>query len=317
MEAKKHPIKMKLIIQIPCLNEEQILPRVLEELPDSIPGIAEIEIVVIDDGSTDRTSEIAKDHGATIIKHKQNLGLGIAFSHGLQYALQQDVDILVNTDADNQYPSKYIPDLVSAIVAGEADLVIGNRQPWKIKHFSKLKRFFQYAGGFVVRKLTSTNIPDTVSGFRAYSKEAIRSLNITTKYSYVLDSIMQLSKKGLIISSIPIQTNLPTRKSRLFSNMFQHIYKSGVNVLRVYAIYEPFKTFLYLSLIFLLPGTYLGARFVYFYLLGQGGGHIQSLIAMAILIINGVLFIVLGVIAELLKTNRMILEEMYAYMKRK
>jgi glycosyltransferase involved in cell wall biosynthesis len=306
---------MKLIIQIPCLNEEENLSQVLNELPESIPGISDIEIVVIDDGSTDRTTEIARDHGATLIEHKQNLGLGIAFKHGLQYALQQDVDILVNTDADNQYPSEYIPDLVKAVVEGESDLVIGNRKPWKIKHFSKRKRFFQYAGSFVVRRLTNTNVPDTVSGFRAYSKAAMRSLNITTKYSYVLDAIMQLSKKGLTITSVPIKTNLPTRESRLFSNMFQHIFKSAVNVLRVYAIYEPFRTFLYLSLIFLIPGAFLGGRFVYFYVLGLGGGHIQSLIATAILIINGVLLIVLGVIAELLKTNRMIVEEMYAHMK--
>lgn len=307
---------MKLIIQIPCLNEEKTLSNVLKEIPEEIQGIKKIEIVVIDDGSKDKTATVAKKHGCTVLKHKKNKGLGYAFKTGLEYALEQGADILVNTDADNQYPSRYIKDIVEPIIKNEADVVISDRQTHKIKHFSPLKKTFQKIGSGLVRKLTKTNVKDTVSGFRAYNKNAMLNIHITTKFSYVLDTIMQLSKKNMRIVNVPITTNKPTRKSRLFKNMYQHILKSGMNILRLYAVYEPFKTFSFFSAIFFIPGLILGARFLYYFFQGLGDGYIQSLIATAILIITAVVLFTLGIIGELLKTNRMLIEEQYSFNKR-
>ncbi len=300
---------MRLIIQIPCYNEEKTLPLVLRDIPKKIEGVKEIEVVVIDDGSKDKTVEVAKKYGCTVLKNKNNKGLGLSFKRGLEYALEKKADILVNTDGDNQYPSKYIPSLIKPVKENKADLVIGNRQPWKIKHFSPLKRMLQHLGSSVVRRLTNTSVEDTVSGFRAYSKEAMQNLNVTTRFSYVLDTLMQLSKKELNIVTIPIKTNKPTRKSRLFKNMFQHIIISATNVLRLYAVYEPFKTFFKISILFLIPGLFIGFRFLYFFMQGQGDGQVQSLIATAILIITSVVMFVMGILGELLKTNRQILEE--------
>ena len=308
---------MKLIIQIPCLNEEKTLPQVLKEIPKEYKGIKKTEIVIIDDGSTDKTAEIAKKHGCTILKHKKNKGLGNAFKTGLEYALEQRADILVNTDADNQYPSRYIKNIIEPIIKNEADVVISDRQTHKIRHFSPLKKMFQKIGSGLVRKLTKTDVKDTVSGFRAYNKNAMLNLHITTKFSYVLDTIMQLSKKNMRIVNIPITTNKPTRKSRLFKNMYQHMIKSGMNILRLYAVYEPFKTFTFFSLIFFLPGLALATRFLYYFSQGQGDGYIQSLIATAILIITAVILFTLGIIGELLKTNRTLIEEQYTYQKKR
>lgn len=225
---------MKLIIQIPCFNEEKTLPLVLDSLPKIISGISEIEIVVINDGSIDKTAEVARQYGATVINHAKNLGLGMSFKRGVEYALKQKVDILVNLDGDNQYPARYIPALIQPILDKKADVVVGNRTPWKVKYFSVVKRFFQYIGNFLTRKLIRTNITDTVSGFRAYSQKALYELNITAKFSYVLDTLMQLSVKDFRIISILIQTNPPTRKSRLYKNIFQYMFRSGLNILRVY-----------------------------------------------------------------------------------
>jgi glycosyltransferase involved in cell wall biosynthesis len=249
---------MKLVINIPCYNEEKTLPLVLRELPKKVPGFSSVEVQIVDDGSSDKTIEVAKSFGVTrIIRHKHNLGLGTAFKHGVEAALEAEADVFVNTDADNQYPSKYIPVLVKPIVDGSADVVIGNREPWKVKHFSPLKRALQWIGNGVVREIAGGKVPDTVSGFRAYNREALLRLNVTTKFSYVLDTIVQASRKGLKLESIVISTNAPTRKSRLFKNIFQHMYKSGVNVLRCYVLYEPFKTFLWLSLFFFIPAMTL------------------------------------------------------------
>lgn len=300
---------MKLIIQVPCLNEEENLSSVLSELPTSIDGVSEIEVVVIDDGSTDRTAAIAADFGATVISHKHNRGLGASFTHGIEYALASGADVLVNTDGDNQYPGRFVSDLVQPVVLDEADCVIGNRRPWAVKHFSFVKRFFQWFGSFWVRCLTDSGVEDTVSGFRAYSREALLDLNVTSRFSYVLDTIMQLSKKNYRIVSIPIEVNEVSRPSRLFGNIFEHMSKSGANVLRLYSIYEPLKTFTYLSLLFLVPGLFLGARFMYFFFQGSGDGYIQSLIATAILLISAVLMFVLGVLGELLRTNRELVEK--------
>lgn len=307
---------MKLVINIPCYNEEKTLPLVLKELPKKISGIDKIEVQIVDDGSIDNTIEVAKKFGINrIIRHKKNLGLGTAFKHGIEAALENNADIFVNTDADNQYPSRYIQELVKPILEEKADIVIGNRTPWKVKHFSLLKRLFQYFGNMLTRKIAGIDVPDTVSGFRAYSKEAMLKLNIITKFSYVLDTIVQASKKGLVIKSVPIETNAPTRKSRLFKNMFEHMKTSVANILRVYAIYEPFKTFLYLSLLFFIPALVLLIRFLYYYIINEGV-HLQSLI------ISGILFFLFGimfslaVLADLIGINRTLMEEQL-YIKRK
>ena len=309
---------MKLVINIPCYNEEKTLPLVLREIPKKIKGISKIEVQIVDDGSTDKTVEVAKKFGVKrIVRHKTNMGLGIAFKHGLEAALENGADIFVNTDADNQYPSKYIKDLVQPILKHEADMVIGNRTPWKVKHFSGIKKFFHYWGNILMRFIAGSDVPDTVSGFRAYSRDAMLRLNITTRFSYVLDTIVQAERKGFVIVSIPITVNPPTRESRLFKNIFQHMTKSFVNVIRCYVIYEPFKTFMTFAALFFLPGLYLGLRFLYFsFITKSGGAHIQSLILAAILFTLSGLMFVLGIIAELLGTNRKLHEEML-YLARK
>lgn len=307
---------LKLVINIPCLNEERTLPLVLRELPREIPGIREIEVQVVDDGSRDRTVDVALQHGCIVLRHKRNLGLGTAFRTGADAALSRGCDIFVNTDADNQYPSRYIPLLVRPVLEGKADMVIGNRQPWKVRHFSPLKRSFQFIGNGITRRIAGMRVPDTVSGFRAYSREALLRLNVMSRFSYVLDTIVQAGKKGLVVKSVPIETNAPTRQSRLFSSMYQHMRKSAANILRVYTIYEPFKTFLMLSLVFFVPATLLALRFVYYFFIDGGQGHIQGLIASAIGFTIGAILFSLGVIGDLIGINRMLLEELLQRKKR-
>ncbi len=309
---------MKLVINIPCYNEEKTLPLVLKELPKEIKGIDKIEVQIVDDGSTDKTIEVAKKFKVTrIIRHKKNKGLGIAFKEGMQFALDSGADIFVNTDADNQYPSKYIPELVKPIIGGRADLVIGNRKPWKVKHFSPLKRMLQWFGNGVTRKILGADVPDTVSGFRAYSKDAMLKINVVTKFSYVLDTIMQAVQKDLKIESIDIETNPPTRKSRLFKNIFQHMKKSGTNLIRIFYLYEPMKTFTYLSLLFFLPGIALVLRWLFLdYVTQTSGGNIQSLIISAVLIVTSALLFALGIIGDSLKTGRMLTEEVLYKLKK-
>jgi glycosyltransferase involved in cell wall biosynthesis len=308
---------MKLVINIPCYNEEKTLPLVLHELPKKITGISRIEVQIVDDGSQDRTAEIAEQLGCKVIRHGRNKGLGIAFKTGMEEALRSGADIFVNTDADNQYPSRYIPALVQPVLDGRADLVVGNRRPWKVKHFSPIKRFFQYWGNWLTRSIAGVNVPDTVSGFRAYSREALLKINITTRFSYVLDTLLQAGKKDLKIMSMTIKTNKPTRKSRLFKNIFQHMKKSLANVLRVYAVYESFKTFLIFSGIFGIPAMFLIGRFMYYYITTVGPtGRIQSLIMAAILFVLSGLMFVLGVIADLIGNNRKLYEELL-YLKKK
>lgn len=307
---------MKLTINIPCYNEEETLSLVLKELPKQIDGIDEIEVQIVDDGSKDKTVEIATNFGCHVVRHIKNRGLGWAFKSGMNEALSRGCDIFVNTDGDNQYPSKYIPELIRHIIDDKADMVIGNRNPWKVKHFSLFKRLLQYIGNGFMRKVLGIEVPDTVSGFRAYSREALLKINVVTQFSYVLDTIMQASQKGLKVENIDIDTNAPTRKSRLFKNMFQHIRKSLANMIRLFYLYEPFKTFSFLSLMFLVPGLSIGIRFLYFYFKNEGSGHIQSLLLATISILGSILMFGFAIIGDSLKTNR-ILKEDELYMKKK
>lgn len=301
---------VKLVINIPCLNEEKTLPLVLRELPKKIEGIDKIEVQIVDDGSTDGTVEVARRFNVDrIIRHKKNKGLGEAFKSGVDAALENGADIFVNTDADNQYPSRYIEKLVKPVLEGKADIVIGDRQTSKIKYFSPSKKFFQRLGSWTVRKLSNTDVRDAVSGFRAYSKEALLKLNVTGKFSYCIDTIIQAGKKNLKIMNVKITTNPPTRESRLFSNIFQHIKKSSADLLRVYIMYEPFKTFFYICLVPLLPGLFLLFRFLFFYFNNQGSGHIQSLVISAILIIAAMIIFAMGIMADLNSVNRKLTEE--------
>ncbi|MGJ4786615.1 glycosyltransferase family 2 protein [Leptospira koniambonensis] len=308
---------MKLVINIPCYNEEKTLSTVLAEIPKKIQGIKTIEVQVVDDGSTDRTSEIAAEYGCKIISHKKNLGLGRAFKSGVEAALESGADIFVNTDADNQYPSSYIPDLITPVMNGKVDIVIGNRVPWKVEHFSPLKKTLQWFGNLVVRNLIGTNIPDTVSGFRAYSRESLLRLHVTTKFSYVLDTIVQAVKMDLAVSSIPIPTNPPTRKSRLFKNIFQHMWKSGNSLVKLLIVYRPFQFFGVLAVTTFVPALAIAVRFLIFFFLGIGKGHVQSLLFAVVLVIISGLFLVSGILAFLIGMNRKLNEEILYYEKKR
>ncbi|PJZ67623.1 glycosyl transferase [Leptospira wolffii] len=300
---------MKLVINIPCYNEEKTLPTLLAEIPKKIPGIKTIEVQVVDDGSNDDTAKIAAKYGCKVFIHKRNLGLGRAFKTGMEEALSSGADVFVNTDADNQYPSSYIPELIAPILAGTSDIVIGNRVPWKVNYFSPLKKILQWFGNLIVRTLIGTDVPDTISGFRAYSRESLLRLNVTTKFSYVLDTIVQAIRMDLSVSSIRIQTNPPTRESRLFKNVFQHMWKSGLSLIRLLIIHRPFHFFGLLATLTFLPGILIALRFLIFYFSGEGKGHIQSLLFAVILLLLSGLFLVSGVLAFLTGMNRKILEE--------
>lgn len=300
---------MKLIVQIPCLNEEETLPLVVDSIPQEIPGIDKIETLVIDDGSTDNTVAVAQRLGVDhIVRHKGNQGLAASFADGLNEALKQDADIIVNTDADNQYPQKDIPKLIKPILDGRAELVIGNRQTAKIRHFSLPKKIFQWFGSAMVRRFSKTNVPDAVSGFRAYSREAAMHMNIVTDFSYVIETIIQARQKRLAIVSVDVITNPPTRESRLFKNPLQHIRRSAGAILRVYTMYQPLKVFLSIGWIMFVVGFVLGARFLYLYLLDGAAGHIQSLILSAILLLGGFQVGMTGLVADLISINRRLSE---------
>ncbi len=309
---------MKLIIQIPCYNEEKTLPLVLNELPKKIPGIDLIETQIIDDWSTDGTVEIAKklnvDH---IISYIWNKGLGTAFKYGAENALKHKADILVNTDGDNQYPGKYITDLVQDIIHKRADVVIWDRQTKKIEHFSPLKKTLQWLGSSLVRKLSGTDVEDTVSWFRAYSRESLLRLNIVSRFSYVLDTIIQSGKKWLVISSIKMHINPPTRKSRLFKNIWQHIKKSTGDMLRVYSMYEPLKVFVILSLPFIAIGTIWIIRFLFYYFInGWDAGMVQSLVLSWISMTIWIQLFAMGIVGDLIAKWRVIQEDLLYSRKR-
>lgn len=310
---------MKLIIQIPCFNEEATLPVTLAELPRQIDGVDQIEVLVIDDGSTDRTVEVARSLGvAHIVHHHTNQGLAAAFKNGLEACLQLGADIIVNTDADNQYPGQYIPHLIQPILEGRADMVIGDRRPDQIEHFSPTKKVLQRLGSAVVRYASGTSVPDAPSGFRAISRHAAMRLNILTSFSYTLETIIQAGKKNLTVVHIPVKVNQETRKSRLVKNNFNYVMRSAGTILRLFLLYEPLRTFTYFSIPFLLVGVVLWGRFLVLMLIGESarGSNIQSVVVGSVAIIVSGLVFMIGLLGEILAINRHLNEETMYHLKR-
>jgi glycosyltransferase involved in cell wall biosynthesis len=301
---------VKLFIQVPCLNEEQTLPLVLESIPDVIDGIDEIHVLIINDGSSDRTVEVAREHGVThFVHHTRNMGLARSFRDGVEYALAHGADIVVNTDGDNQYPQARIPDLVRPILEGRADIVIGDRQTHTIAHFSPLKKLMQRFGSWVVNRAAGTELPDAASGFRAYSRYSLYRLNIVTTFSYCMETIIQAGNKRLAIASVEVETNAKTRESRLFDNMFEHMLRSGQAILRSYVMYKPWSVFRLLTLLFLILGITPYVRYLILSIQGDQGNHIQSLVLGGALLVGGALSLALGILSDLAKSNRVLLED--------
>ncbi len=299
------------------MNEEATLGLVLKTIPKKIAGVDSVEILIIDDGSTDKTIEVAKKHGVKhFVRHKKNMGLARSFRDGVDYALGIGADIVVNTDGDNQYPQELIGELVKPILDGKAEIVIGDRQTQTIEHFSPVKKFFQRVGSSVVNKAAGTNLPDAASGFRAYSKEALLRINIVTQFSYCMETIIQAGNKRIPIESIRVTTNAKTRESRLFKNMWQHMYKSGSAIVRSYIMYRPHLIFISLGAVLLIAGLLPFVRYGIIYLTGDRGDHIQSLLLGSVLIFSSMIAFALTVIADLTHTNRTLLEDSLERIKR-
>jgi glycosyltransferase involved in cell wall biosynthesis len=302
---------------VPCLNEEDTLPLVLRSIPKQIPGIDEIIVLIIDDGSTDRTVEVAKQHGVThFVTHARNRGLGRSFHDGVQRALELGADIVVNTDGDNQYPQERITDLVQPIIAGTADIVIADRQVHLVEHFSKSKVALQKFGSGIVNRAAGTALPDAASGFRAYSRDSLMLLNTITRFSYCMETIIQAGNKKLAITSIPILTNPKTRESRLFSSTYQHVLKSAGAIIRAYIMYKPYVIFSFFAAFFGLLGLIPFVRFGILALGDNPGSHLQSLLVGAVLLIMSFLSVIIGITSDLIRTNRMLIEDSLEHTKK-
>ena len=306
---------MKLVIQIPCLNEAENLSGAIGDLPREIPGIDEIEVLVIDDGSTDSTSAVARAAGVHVVRLRRRQGLARVFKVGLSAALQLGADVIVNFDADSQYRGADIPKLVAPILTGEADIVIGDRGVQSLEHFSPAKRVLQRLGSWVVRKVSATDVPDATSGFRALSREAALRMNVVTEFTYTLETIIQAGKQRLALAHVPVGSN-PTRPSRLFSTTWDYLKRSAVSIVRIYTHYEPLKTFSLVGLAFVAGGMVIGLRFAFYYWMGAGQGKVQSLILAAVLLIVGVQVVLIGLIGDTIAANRRLTEEIL-YLQRK
>ena len=308
---------MKLIIQIPCFNEEQTLPLTLADLPREVAGFDTVEWLVIDDGSSDRTIEVARENGVDhIVRLTNNKGLAAGFQAGLDAALKLGADVVVNTDADNQYDGRDIPKLVAPIVAGRADMVVGDRQVETIAHFSPLKKALQRLGSWVVRQASSTTVPDTTSGFRAYNREAALQMQVVSRFTYTLETIIQAGKLLVAVDHVPIRTNPKTRESRLFPSMGAYVRRNGISIFRIYAQYEPLKVFWGGAVVMGLFAVAVWARFIVAWIGGQGAGHVQSLILGAVLFIGAMLLFALGVIGDLLAAQRTLSQRTFERVRR-
>jgi glycosyltransferase involved in cell wall biosynthesis len=302
---------MKLIVQIPCFNEEKTLPRTIRGIPRKIDGLEEVELLIVDDGSTDRTLEVAKELGVHhIVKNTNNKGLARSFMAGLDAAIKLGAHVIVNTDGDNQYDGRDIPNLIAPILQGEADIVIGDRHTDKIPHFSLTKRKLQKIGSWVVRNLSETKVKDVTSGFRAYSREAALQMNIVSDYSYTLETVIQAGKKHLAVTNVAVRTNSKLRESRLFKSLRQYIVKSVITIIRMYTMFQPLRVFFLVGSILCLAGFTLALRFLYFYFFTpRPHGHIQSVILSAVLLIIGFLVLMIGIVADVISFNRRLIEE--------
>ncbi|MDE7200250.1 MAG: glycosyltransferase family 2 protein [Lachnospiraceae bacterium] len=301
---------MKLIIQIPCYNEAETLEVALNDLPRTLEGIDEIEYLIINDGSLDNTVEVAKRWGVHhIVGFKQNKGLAKGFMAGLDGCLRNGADIIVNTDADNQYRADDIQKLIQPILDGRADMVIGARPIDDTEHFSYIKKKLQHFGSWVVRKASNTDIPDAPSGFRAISRDAAMRINVVNDYTYTLETIVQAGRERMAITSVPVRTNAELRPSRLFKSIWAYVKKSMLTILRAYMMYKPLKCFTYLAVAPMAAGILIGLRFLYYMTLGSAGGHVQSLILGCTLIIIGFLTFMIGLMADVIAANRKILQD--------
>ena len=308
---------MKLVIQIPCLDEEETLPQTVAALPRTVRGIDEIDVIVIDDGSRDNTAAVARAAGVTeVVRFPNHQGLARAFAAGLDRALQLGADVIVNTDADNQYWGGDIEALIAPILRGEADMVIGNRNPAGLAHFSLAKRALQRLGSWVVRQLSGTQIPDATSGFRAISRNAALKLNVLSDFTYTLETIIQAGKKQIAIAHVPVRANPTPRPSRLFAGHSHYIRRSASTLVRIYALYEPFKVFSLLGGSMVAIGAAIGVRFLYYYVTEGGAGHVQSLIFGAALLIIGFITTLIGMLAALIGRNRQLSEEVLLRIRR-
>ena len=304
---------VKLIIQIPCLNEAATLPATLADLPRSVPGVDVVEVLVVDDGSRDGTADVARRLGVDhVVRLRRNKGLAAAFMAGIDASLKLGADFIVNTDADNQYAGHEIPRLLEPLLKGEADIVIGDRNIAELRDMSWQKRQLQRLGSWVVRQVSNTTVPDTTSGFRAYTREAALRMTIVSEFSYTLESIIQAGKKRMAIAHVPVATNPRTRESRLFGSVWSYVKRSSATIVRIYAMYEPLKVFTYVGLAVFGVGLIPALRFLYLYVTDYTGrgAYVQSLIFSAVLMIVGFLVLVIGLMADLISGNRKLIEEL-------